>query len=190
MQQQLALWGQKCQEMERENLHLKNQLFQCESKNIKKQEKLKDKIEELEQREKNENSKIREQNQSLKQKAQELEMEVMHLRRNCGLEDNYEHRIKQLLQDLERESKAHLAELTQVHDHYRPYVHKVRELEQRLQLAEADATLAQEDQRTARRELVKYKLQAEEFMQLLHRRSLNTHSENINTINLSVQPVI
>jgi len=77
-----------------------------------------------------------------------------------------------------------------VHDHYRPYVHKVRELEQRLQLAEADATLAQEDQRTARRELVKYKLQAEEFMQLLHRRSLNTHSENINTINLSVQPVI
>jgi len=85
MQQQLALWGQKCQEMERENLHLKNQLFQCESKNIKKQEKLKDKIEELEQEKENlqaeiETLRIQEIKRNEEQKVENLEAELSKLR--------------------------------------------------------------------------------------------------------------
>ena len=44
----------------------------------------------------------------------------------------YEDRIKQLLLDLESESKKHINEINHLHDYYRPYVNQARDLEERI----------------------------------------------------------
>jgi hypothetical protein len=76
---------------------------------------------------------------------------------------------------LERESKKHLEEITQIHDKYRPYMNKANELEMRIQTYQTDYDQAVEDQRKTRRELVKTKMQNDELKNLLQ---FNTQSSN------------
>ena len=54
----------------------------------------------------------------------------------------YEDRIKQLLLDLEGQSKKHILEINNIHDHYRPFVNKARDLEERIRNFQNDCEIA------------------------------------------------
>lgn len=61
--------------------------------------------------------------------------------------------MRQLLGDLERQSKDHIAEINKIHEEYRYYVIRSKEMEERCKACQADAEAAVQSERLMRREL-------------------------------------
>jgi len=66
--------------------------------------------------------------------------------------------VRQLLADLEQQSKAHIAEVNKIHEEYRYYVIRSKEMEERCKAYQADAEAAIQGERLMRRELKKLNL--------------------------------
>lgn len=71
----------------------------------------------------------------------------------------YEDRIKSLLQDMEGLSKKHIHEVNLLHENYRPYVSKTRDLEERIKVFQSDFEAAQKSERALKTENTRLKLQ-------------------------------
>lgn len=84
--------------------------------------------------------------------------------------------MRKLLRDLEKQSKAHIEEVNSIHDQYRHYVHKTRELEEKCKTYKKDAEIATESERSHRKELKKIKLQNESLI----KRLTNAKHQNAN----------
>ena len=66
---------------------------------------------------------------------------------------DYDDRVRQLLIDLERQSKEHILELNKVQQEYHQYVVRSKEMEERCKTYQSDAERAIQSEREVRREL-------------------------------------
>lgn len=64
--------------------------------------------------------------------------------------DEYEGKIKQLIKELEDESKRHIRETNEVHDYYRGFKSNSQELEQRIHHYKQDCERATQAEREAK----------------------------------------
>ena len=69
--------------------------------------------------------------------------------------DDYEHKIRSLIKELEHESIKHIGEMNAVHEEYRGYKNKSKELEERIKRYKSDYDKAIEAERDSRKELIK-----------------------------------
>ena len=79
----------------------------------------------------------------------------------------YEDRIKQLLFELEEQSKKHINDVNGLHDYYRQFVSKSKDLEERIGIYQSDYELATQSERAYRMECVRLRLQLEEYGKML-----------------------
>lgn len=68
--------------------------------------------------------------------------------------EEYEDKIKTLIKEFEDESKKHIKEVNEIHEHYRTYKTRAKELEQRIDQYKSDCQMAQKSERLAKKELV------------------------------------
>jgi GTPase involved in cell partitioning and DNA repair len=73
-------------------------------------------------------------------------------------------RFKDLLLEMEEQSKKHIEEINQIHEHYRFYMVKFKDLEEGIVTLKQDADFALENERKMRRELQRVKIQNEALL--------------------------
>ena len=88
-------------------------------------------------------------------------------------EPKYEDRVSKLLGDLEKQSKDHIAQINNLHEHYRNYVNRAKELEEKCKAYQRDAQMAIESERRQRKEVKRLALQNDS---LIRRVTATKHS--------------
>ena len=94
----------------------------------------------------NEIRKLQRESSLLQQANKEMEFELYAFKKQ-GQESarehtQYEERIKQLLFDLEEQSRKHIKDVNDLHDYYREFVGKSKDLEDRIHIYQNDYEMA------------------------------------------------
>lgn len=83
------------------------------------------------------------------------------------------------MNELEEQSKKHIYEVNQIHEEYRFYVVKNKELEEQMLVIQQDADYAQENERKLRRDLRRAVLQNETLMKRIWKEKKTTKGGKI-----------
>ncbi|CDW74649.1 UNKNOWN [Stylonychia lemnae] len=147
---------------------MQQQLSQIQQKMTKKILKRETKIDEMTDQNAKEVRKLQKELQILQQQNKEIEFELYSYKKQgqVSMQDQtiYEERIKQLLLDLETQSKKYINEVNGLHDYYRQFVNRSSELEEKIRIYQQDCESAVSNEREIRKENVRVKLQIDELI--------------------------